>query len=100
MDITLPAIPAGVLVLLGLVAPYAQALLQHPDWTPTAKKIASVALAFVLTGVVLVFYYVYTGDTVPAWPTLVLLAWAVAQASYAMVTKPSASKLESRTSRQ
>lgn len=98
MDITLPTIPAGVLVLLALAAPYVQALIQRPSWTPIVKKIVAVVLAIVLTAVVLLFYYVYTGDTVPAWPVLALLAIVVAQTSYALVTKNSASKLEARTS--
>lgn len=98
MDITLPTIPAGVLVLLALLAPYVQAIIQRPTWSPTAKKIAAVVVAVVLTAIVLAFYYVYTGDTVPAWPVLVLLAVGVAQLSYAMVTKTSATMLEQRTS--
>jgi hypothetical protein len=98
MNITLPTIPAGVLVLLGLLAPYVQAIIQRPSWAPATKKWIAVALALVLTGVVLAFYYVYTGDTVPTWPVLVLLALVVAQASYTMVTKSSASALEQRTS--
>lgn len=99
MDISLPTIPAGVLVLLALVAPYVQALIQRPSWSPTVKKIVSVGLAVVLTAVVLAFYYVYTGETVPDWPVLVLLAIVVAQASYTLVTKPSATAVEQRTSR-
>ena len=98
MDITLPTIPAGVLVLLALAAPYVQALIQRPTWSPTVKKIVAVVLAIVLTTVVLLFYYVYTGDTVPAWPVLILLAIVVAQASYTLVTKNTASALEARTS--
>lgn len=98
MNIILPTIPAGVLVLLALVAPYVQALIQRPSWSPTAKKIVAVVLAVVLTAVVLLFYYVYTGDTVPEWPALILLAIGVAQASYTLVTKNTASELERRTS--
>ena len=99
MDIILPTIPAGVLVLLALLAPYVQALIQRPSWSPAVKKVAAVVVALVLTGVVLGFYYVYTGDTVPEWPVLALLAIVVAQASYTMVTKSSATALELRTSR-
>lgn len=98
MNIELPTIPAGVLTLLALAAPYVQALIQRPEWSTGAKKIAAVAVAFILTAVVLVFYYIATGDTVPAWPVLVLLAIVVAQASYAMVTKNTATALEQRTS--
>ncbi|MDA4893035.1 hypothetical protein PFZ55_39855 [Streptomyces sp. MS2A] len=90
MDITLPTIPAGVLVLLALAAPYLQAIIQRPTWSPTVKRILAVVLAVVLAGIVLAFYYVYTGDTIPDWPVLVLLAIIVAQASYALLTKPSA----------
>lgn len=100
MNIELPSIPAGVLVLLGLLAPYVQALIQRPEWSAAVKKWVAVAVAVVLTAVVLAFYYVYTGDVVPAWPVLVLLALVVAQASYTLVTKSTASALEQRTSRQ
>lgn len=100
MNIELPTIPAGVLVLLALLAPYVQALIQRPEWSPGLKKVVAVVVAVVLTAIVLAFYYVYTGDTVPAWPVLVLLAIVVAQASYAMVTKTSATVLEQRTSPQ
>lgn len=98
MNIDLPTIPAGVLVLLALVAPYAQALIQRPSWTPAVKKVIAVAVAIVLTAVVLAFYFVYTGDVIPAWPALILLTIVVAQASYALFTKPSAIALERRTS--
>lgn len=98
MDITLPTIPAGVLVLLALAAPYVQALIQRPTWSTTVKRVLSVVLAIVLAAVVLLFYYVYTGDGIPSWPALILLAIVVAQASYALVTKGSANALERRTS--
>lgn len=94
MNIELPTIPAGVLVLLALLAPYVQALIQRPSWPSKWKKAIAVALALVLTAVVLAFYYVYTGDTIPAWPALVLLAIVVAQASYALATKTTASNIE------
>lgn len=98
MNIELPTIPAGVLVLLALAAPYVQALIQRPKWSPTVKKILGVVIPIVLTAVVLAFYYVYTGDAVPSWPVLVLLAIVVSQASYTLITKDSAAALERRTS--
>lgn len=98
MNIELPTIPAGVLVLLAVAAPYVQALIQRPSWPSKWKKAIAVALALVLTGMVLVFYYVYTGDTVPAWPALALLAIVVAQASYSLVTKNTANAVEHATS--
>lgn len=101
MDITLPTIPAGVLVLLALVAPYAVAALNGalPFVTkPWQKKAVSVVVSAVLTAAVLAFYYVFTGDVVPQWPALVLLAIVVAQASYALVTKSTANAVEQATS--
>lgn len=97
MNIELPTIPAGVLVLLALVAPYAVGALN--GWLPFIKKpwqkkAVSVVVSVVLTAAVLAFYYVYTGDVVPQWPVLVLLAIVVAQASYALVTKGTASAVE------
>lgn len=94
MDITLPTIPAGVLVLLALLAPYLQAFIQRPSWRPWVKRALAIILAIILAAVVLAFYYVYTGDVVPTWPALVLLAIVVAQASYAMVTRDTAAKVE------
>ena len=94
MDITLPTIPAGVLVLLALVAPYLQAIIQRPSWRPWVKRVLAIVLALVLAGVVLAFYYAATGDVVPDWPALVLLAIVVAQASYALVTRDTAAKVE------
>jgi uncharacterized BrkB/YihY/UPF0761 family membrane protein len=93
MDITLPTIPAGVLVLLGIVSPWAQALLQRfIDVSPLLKKTISVALSLLLTAIVLAFYYVYTGDVVPEWPVLVLLTIVVAQASYALIARDAGAK--------
>lgn len=99
MDITLPAIPAGALVLMAFFAPYAQALIQKPAWPSSWKKWITVAVSIVLTVVVLLFYYLVTGDTIPAWPVFVLLAITVASASYALVTKGTASQLEQRVHR-
>ncbi|WP_417510545.1 hypothetical protein [Microbacterium sp.] len=101
MNIELPTIPAGVLVLLALVAPYAVAALN--GWLPFIqkpwqKKAVSVIVSVVLTAAVLAFYYVYTGDVIPQWPVLVLLAIVVAQASYALVTKSTANAVEQATS--
>lgn len=97
MDITLPTIPAGVLVLLALVAPYAVAAINGAlpfIRKPWQKKLVAVVVSLVLTAVVLAFYFVYTGDTVPDWPVLVLLAIVVAQTSYSLVTKQTATAVE------
>ncbi|HWU30180.1 MAG TPA: hypothetical protein VN041_13945 [Microbacterium sp.] len=101
MDITLPTIPAGVLVLLGLVSPFAVALINGAVKAirkPWQKKAVAILVAIILTAVVLWFYYAYTGDVVPQWPALVLLTIVVGQFSYSMVTKTPASALEQRIS--
>lgn len=97
MNIELPTIPAGVLVLLALVAPYAVAALNGAlpfVKKPWQKKAVAIIVAALLTAAVLAFYYAYTGDVIPQWPVLVLLAIVVAQASYALVTKSTAAALE------
>lgn len=99
MDITLPVIPAGVLVLLGLIAPYVIGALNGAlpfIRKPWQKKAVAIVVAIVLALAVLAFYYVYTGDTVPEWPVLVLLGIVVVQASYALVTKTTATAIERR----
>lgn len=95
MDITLPTVPAGVLTLLSLLAPYAIALINRPAWPAAKKRLVAVIVAVVLAAIVLAFYYVSTGAAVPDWPVLVLLAILVSQASYALVAKDAgAAKLE------
>lgn len=97
MDITLPTIPAGLLVLMALFAPYASAALNGAlsfVTKPWQKKAVAIVIALLLTAIVLVGYYVTTGDTIPDWPVLVLLAIVVAQASYALVTKSTATVVE------
>lgn len=96
MDISLPAVPAGALVVLALVAPYLQAIIQNDRWSPTAKKVLAIVLPAVLAGAALTFHFAYTGDPVPEWPVLVLLVVAVAQASYALFSKSSAKALEQK----
>lgn len=94
MEITLPTIPAGVLTLLAFFAPFAQALVQHREWSPAVKRVLALIVPSVLAAVVLVFYYVMTGDTIPEWPVFILLAILVAQASFALFTKKPAHAIE------
>lgn len=103
MDITIPTAPAGVLTLLAFFAPYAIAALNGAlpfVKTTGQRKLVTVIVAVALAGLVLAFYYLITGDTVPAWPVFVLLALVVITASYALVTKTSAAKVESAVSRE
>jgi len=102
LSVVLPVVPAGVLVLLAFFSPYATAALNgalpfvKEAWQ---RKVVSVAVSIVLAAVVLVFYYAMTGDVVPAWPVFVILSITIAAASYALVTKPSAAKVEAATSK-
>lgn len=101
MNIELPTVPAGVLVLLGFFAPYAIALVNQPSWKPAWKRVMSVAVSIALALLALLFYYLITGEELvwENWPVLVLLFIVVAQASYALVTGKSAAAVEARTSR-
>lgn len=101
MNIEIPTAPAGVLVLLSFFAPYAIAALNgvlpfvKKSWQ---RKAVTIAVAILLTAIVFVFYYAMTGEPLPNWPVLVLLALVVIAASYALVTKQTAAALERRLS--
>ena len=101
MDITLPSIPAGVLVLLAFFGPYLVAFLNgvlpfvKKAWQ---KKVVTVLVAVALAVFVLIVYYFWTGDTVPEWPAFVVLSLLIISASYALVTKPSATMVEEKVS--
>lgn len=95
MDVIIPAIPAGVLTLLSFFSPYAIALINHPSWKAGSKRLVAVAVSIALTLLVLVFYYAMTGDLVPSWPIMVLLALAIGQAAYTLL-KSSATRVEAR----
>lgn len=96
MTIDLPAIPAGILTLLAFFAPYAIAIINHPAWAPKWKRLVAIIVSIVLALVVMVLYYVMTGDLIPQWPVLLLLAVVVTQAAYALVLKPSAKSVETQ----
>ena len=105
MPLDLPTIPSGITTLLNLLAPYVVAVVlgiagRHADLRPWVKKAIALAASVVLTVVVMAGYYVLTGDTVPAWPWLVLLGIVVSQAAYALVARDAgAAAVERRTSR-
>ena len=96
MTIDLPAIPAGILTLLAFFAPYAIAIINHPAWAPKWKRLVAIIVSIVLALVVMVLYYLITGDTIPQWPVLLLLAIVVTQAAYALLLKPSAKSVETQ----
>lgn len=101
MNIDIPTAPAGFLTLLAFFAPYAIAALSGalPFVTKSwQRKAVTIAVAVLLTAVVFVFYYAMTGEPLPNWPVLLLLALVVIAASYALVTKRTAAALERKLS--
>lgn len=98
MEIVIPTTPLGVLTLLAFFAPYAIAVINKPAWPARVKKWVAILVPILLALLVLVVYYISTGDVVPAWPVLLLLAVVVCQASYALVTKSTAKHVETYTS--
>ena len=99
MDITLPAIPAGVLTLLALFAPYAIGALNGalPFVTkPWQKKLVTIIVAVALAVVVIVFYQNITGEPIGNPWLFALLSLGVISVSYALITKPTASKIEAK----
>lgn len=69
------------------------ALINHPSWPSGSKRRVAVTVSVVLTVVVLVLYFVLTGDAVPGWPVL-LLGVVVSQAAYALLLTGSAGRVE------
>jgi len=98
MEIAIPAIPAGVLLLLNFFAPYATSLVVKPNWSTKAKKVAAIVVALVLAALVLLLAFFGFGVEIPEWPALLLLGVVVSQAAYDLVLKKSADTLTARTS--
>lgn len=96
MEIVIPAVPLGVVTLLAFFSPYVVALVNAPVWPAGQKRAVSVFVSILLTALVLWLYYVITQDTVPSWPVLLLLTFAVQQTAYETVLKGSATKVEGR----
>lgn len=96
MEITIPAIPAGVLTLLAFFSPLAVAVINHPRWPAGSKRLAAIVVSIALTALVLVVYYLITGDLVPYWPVMLLLAIVVQQAAYALIMKSPSNTVEGR----
>lgn len=82
MEIAIPLIPAGVATLLGFFSPYLVALINHPSWPAGSKRLVAIVASIVLAGIVIVGYYLMTGDVVPQWPVLILLVLVVQQAAF------------------
>lgn len=90
----LPAIPAGVVLILGVFSPFATALVNHPTWSTGAKRVVSILVPLLLGLASLSLYYAATGDPVPSWPLLVLLTVLVSQTAYGLVFKSAAKSVE------
>lgn len=90
MDIDIPVVPAGIILLLNFFAPYATAIVINPRWSDAAKKIVAIVVAIVLAAVVMAIAYFGFEQPLPSWPVLLLLAVAISQASYDLVTGRSA----------
>jgi ABC-type transport system involved in multi-copper enzyme maturation permease subunit len=100
MDITIPAIPLGIIALLGFFGPYAvgalNAILPFVK-TPVQRKVVTVVFSILLAAVVIGLYLLSGGwaELEPLGVTaLVIIAVLVVSASYALFTYKSASKLE------
>lgn len=98
MNIEIPAVPVGVLTLLAFFAPYAVALINRPEWPTAARKWVSVGVAVALAAIVLAVYFAATGEIPQTWWAFLLLSVVVVSASYTLVTRRSATRLELATS--
>jgi len=98
MEIAIPAIPAGFLILLNFFAPYATSIVVKPEWPTAAKKWVAIVVALLLATFVLLIAFFGFGVPVPAWPVLLLLGVVVSQAAYDVVLKRSADALTEKTS--
>ena len=93
----IPTVPAVIVTILGILAPYAIAIVNRPEWPAGAKKVVAVVVSVLIAGLALVIYFAATGAPLPQWWVLLFLGLFVTQASYALVTKPSAARLEALT---
>ena len=94
MEVTLPLIPAGVSLLLAFLAPYAIAVINHPAWNPTHKKLVALVVTVLLAGVSMLLDVLITGQELPNPVQYILLFLVVSQAAYALIFKSSAKALE------
>jgi len=99
MEIAIPAVPLGVLTLLAFFGPYAVGALNGVlafVKKPWQRKAVSVAVALVLAVAVIVVYLGMGGELPPGgWAVLAVWSVVVVAASYAYVTKTTASRVES-----
>jgi Na+/melibiose symporter-like transporter len=98
VEISIPAIPIGVVTLLSFFIPLLIPLVTNPAWTKSQRKVVAIAVSILVAATSLIGYYLITHETLPSWPLLVLLAIVVAQASYTLVLKGVADRIDRATS--
>ena len=94
MEVVIPVLPAGISLLLAFLAPYAIAVVNHPGWNPTYKKLITIVVTVLLAGVSMLFDFLITGTLLHNPAEFILLFLVVSQAAYALILKPSAKALE------
>lgn len=103
MDITLPTIPTGILVVLAFFGPYAVGALNGAlkfVTEPWQKKLVTIIVSIALAAAVILVYVGLGGSLgVEGWAALAVIAILVVAASYAFITKSTASALEDRVER-
>ena len=98
-EFELPVLATGITVLLGFLSTYFVSFLNGVlpfVKSSLAKKLVTVAVAIVLAGLVMLVYYAMTGEALPSWPVFFLIALMAISASYALLTKNSAKKVEAK----
>ena len=94
MEVVIPVLPAGISLLLAFLAPYAIAVVNHPGWNPTYKKLITIVVTVLLAGVSMLFDFLITGTLLHNPAQFILLFLVVSQAAYSLILKPSAKALE------
>lgn len=97
MNITIPALPLGIVTLLAFFGPYAVGALNGvlPFVTkPWQKKLVSIVVSVLLAAAVIVIFAFSGGELPTTWPALVIWSVVVLAASYAFVLRSSAARVE------
>lgn len=98
-EFELPAVPASIVTILGILTPYLVALVNQPRWSATQKRVIGAVGSFAVSGAAIAIYYGVSGEPVTNWWSMLLLGLLVSQTAYALVAKPSAKTLEVASSK-
>lgn len=93
----LPAVPFGIVALIGFLSPLAIAVVNQPIWPAKYKKAVAVIVAAALAAASLIIYYSASQEPLPQWWVLLLVAIAASQTSYAIFLKKVAARIETAT---